>query len=242
MNQPQANWQSRTRIDTGLSHSLDLLSDTYNYNHWIYALCRPWLGTRILEVGAGTGNLTQFMLGAEKLVCIEPEPDYQPKLDQIRATHLNTRVYQVPVQDMPAEEKDFDAAICVNVLEHIEDDTDALKAMAARLRTGGHVVLYVPATPWAYGALDAQLGHFRRYTKPMARKLADECGLQIVLSRYINVIGLFGWWWSGRVRKETLIDPRKARLMDRMVPFISALERIFPVPVGQSLLVVMQRS
>jgi len=238
---PNADWQSRTQLDAGLSHSLDLLADTYNYNHWIYALCRRWLGDRILEVGAGTGNLTQFMLGASKLVCIEPEPDYQAKLQQIQSIHLNTKIYPVPVQDMPAEEKDFDSAICVNVLEHIEDDAKALKSMADRLKSGGHVILYVPATGWAYGALDKQLGHFRRYNKPMARALARACGLEIVRMRYVNLIGLFGWWWSGRIMKETLIDPAKARFMDRLVPFISAAERIIPIPVGQSLLVVFRR-
>lgn len=237
---PSPEWHSRTAIDPGLSHSLDLLADTYNYNHWIYALCRPWLGDRILEVGAGTGNLTQFMLGAKALVCIEPEAEYQPRLEQIRTTHLNTRLYQAPVQDIPADEINFDAAICVNVLEHIEDDGAALGAMARRIRPGGHVVLYVPATGWAYGAMDKQLGHYRRYNKPMARALAQQCGLRIVHMRYVNFVGLFGWWWSGRVKNEALIDPGKARFMDRLVPYLSAIERIVPIPVGQSLLTIYQ--
>lgn len=241
MNIESKSWQSRTRLDAGLSHSLDLLADTYNYNHWIYSLCRPWLGDRILEVGSGIGNLSQFMLGAKELVCIEPEQDYQAKLEDIRTTHLNTRVYQKPVQDIPADEKNFDSVICVNVLEHIEDDAEALGAMASRVRDGGHVILYVPATMWAYGALDKQLGHFRRYSKPMSRELARKCGLKIAHMKYINFVGLFGWWWSGRVRGEALIDPGKAKFMDRLVPFISAAERIFPVPVGQSLLTIFRK-
>jgi SAM-dependent methyltransferase len=235
------SWQSRATLDAGLSHSLDLLADTYNYNHWIYSLCRPWLGTSILEVGAGTGNLTQFMLGARRLVCVEPEAEYQGHLVDIVKPHLNTTLYQLPIQELPERETDFDSALCVNVLEHIEDDRSALRAMAERVHMGGYVVLYVPAVMWAYGALDKELGHFRRYHKSTIRRLASECGLRIAYLRYINFIGLLGWWWSGRIRKESLIDPRKARFMDRLVPVVSALERLVPVPVGQSILAVFQK-
>ena len=242
MNNDNGHWQSRTSLDAGLSHSLDLLADTYNYNHWIYSLCRPWLSEDILEVGAGTGNLTQFMLGARRLVCIEPEQEYQERLESIKKVHLNTSLYQVPVQDIPGDENNFDSVLCVNVLEHIEDDEKALSAMAERLKPGGFVILYVPAINWAYGAMDEQLGHFRRYNKSMVKALASKCSLNIVHIRYVNFVGLFGWWLSGRIQKETLIDPRKARIMDRLVPFISAVERIIPIPVGQSLLTIFQRT
>lgn len=237
-----SNWESRAGIDQGLSHSLDLLSDTYNYNHWIYSLCRSWLGQQILEVGAGIGNLTQFMLGAERLVCIEPETEYQAHLTKLSSTHTNVKYYQVPVDVIPRDEINFDSAVCVNVLEHIEDDRRALIAMASHIRVNGYIVLYVPAVEWAYGNLDKGLGHYRRYTKARIRALVSGLSLSVEKVQYVNLIGLFGWWWSGRVKGEQLIDPAKARLMDRLVPWVAAVERILPIPLGQSLLAVLKKT
>ncbi len=232
---------SRAEKDPGLTHSLDLLSDTYNYNHWIYSLCRPWLGDEVLEVGSGIGNLTQFLLGANRLVCLEPEDVYRPYLSRIAEVHRNVRYYPVPVEDMPADENHFISVLCVNVLEHIKDDEMALRKMAGRLRDGGNVVLYVPAVSWAYGEMDSDLGHWRRYNKRRIREIAEHCGLSVVRMHHVNAIGLFGWWWVGRVRKERLIDPRKARVMDALAPYLSAVERIVPPFLGQSLLAVLRK-
>jgi 2-polyprenyl-3-methyl-5-hydroxy-6-metoxy-1,4-benzoquinol methylase len=238
----ESKWTSRVEVDPGLSHSLDLLSDTYNYNHWIYSLCRPWLGREILEVGAGIGNLTQFLLGAKRVTCVEPEAEYKHALKAIADKHQNVHYYAVPVGDIPDEEGEYDSVLCVNVLEHIEDEKHALEAMAKRIKPGGYVVLYVPAVRWAYGVMDEKLGHFRRYNRRQLRHLAVDCGLQVQKMKYVNFVGLWGWWWCGCIRKEALIDPRKARFMDALVPFVSALERIISPPVGQSILAVFQKT
>jgi SAM-dependent methyltransferase len=238
----QPGWETRTSKDRGLTHSLDLLADTYNYNHWIYYLARPWLGDQILEIGAGVGNLTQFLLNAKRVVCVEPEPDYWGRLNDIAALHRNVTVHTTPLEGIPAGVDRFDSVLCVNVLEHIENDEQALQAMADRLRPGGHVVLYVPATPWAFGKMDTHLGHWRRYNRRRIRSLASACSLSIARLHYVNFVGLLGWWWCGRIRKETLIDPRKARIMDSLVPYLSAFERLIPIPAGQSLLAVLKRN
>ena len=62
----------------------------------------------------------------------------------------------------------FDTVFCVNVLEHIEDDVAALATFKRVVQPGGHVLVWVPAVPAAYGPLDAELGHHRRYTKRVA--------------------------------------------------------------------------
>jgi SAM-dependent methyltransferase len=237
----ESKWTSRVEVDPGLTHSLDLLSDTYNYNHWIYSLCRPWLGNEILEVGAGIGNLTQFLLGAKRVTCVEPEAVYKNALKAITDNHRNVHYFSVPLQEIPPEEHGYDSALCVNVLEHIQDDKQALIAMANRVKVGGHVILYVPAAAWAFGLMDKHLGHYRRYNRRQLKILADACGLQTRRIKYVNFIGVWGWWWCGRVRKDAMIDPRKARFMDSLVPFISAVEKLASPPIGQSILAIYRK-
>lgn len=226
-----------------LSHSLDLLSDTYNYNHWIYSLLRPYVGKKVLEIGSGVGNLSQFFLNCEELTCLEPESEYYTRLLSLGACHRNICVVQgsigtIPDGDLRAQQ--YDTVVCVNVLEHIQDDTSALLGMRATLKDGGTLLLFVPAVQMAYGSLDKNLGHFRRYSKRSVRHLANQAGLSVTNLRYVNALGLLGWWWSGRIKGEQFIDPQKARVMDRLVPYISALERLIPIPVGQSLFAVLQ--
>jgi hypothetical protein len=114
-------------------------------------------------------------------------------------------------------------------------------SMKQLLQEQGHILLYVPAGPWAFGALDTALGHYRRYTKKRLRILAKEVGLQLVACRYINAPGSLGWCWSSRIRKQTTILPAQAQLVDRVVPYLSAFERIFPPLFGQSLFAVFSQ-
>jgi hypothetical protein len=125
------------------------------------------------------------------------------------------------------------------VLEHIRDDVAGLKSMLANLAPGGALLLYVPACPFAFGTLDASLGHYRRYSKRSLRRLAAANGASLRLCRFVNMPGIFGWFWASRVSRDTRIEPRKARFVDRLAPYISAFERIIPPPIGQSLFAVI---
>ena len=228
-----------------LTKSLNLLADTYNYNHWIYSLMRPFLGDVLCEVGAGIGNLTRFFLNARRLVCIEPEPEYWDTLQQLSAIHRNITVARCGIEAFIAgrnSSERFDSVVCVNVLEHIQEQEHALRMMTNLLRPQGVVLLYVPACPWAYGRLDEALGHYRRYSKKQVKHLAHVCRLRLVQCRYVNCIGAFGWWWHSRVRKNAEIKPGPVRSFDRFVPYISALEHFLPLVVGQSLFAVLQQA
>ncbi|MGD9612089.1 MAG: class I SAM-dependent methyltransferase [Kiritimatiellia bacterium] len=227
-----------------LSHSLDLLKDTYNYNHWIYSLLREYLGETICEVGAGTGNLTQFFLPARSVLCIEPESQYGDVLRRLAQVHLNLQVYPGGLEECAGEgtrAAAFTTVVCVNVLEHIEDDAQALEQMKSLLRAEGRLLLYVPAGPWAYGHLDRQLGHFRRYSKGRIRKLATTGGFKLDRCIYVNLAGVFGWFMHSRVLKRDVVSPQSAQFVDRLVPYLSAAERLVRPFVGQSLFAVLRK-
>lgn len=227
-----------------LSHSLDLLKDTYNYNHWVYSLLRKFVGDAVCEVGAGIGNLTQFFLNVNRVLCVEPEAEYCAALRKLAAVHLNLGVFDGGLEECvqaPDKMATFDTVVCVNVLEHIEDDVRALGQMKAMLKDGGRVLLYVPAAAWAYGQLDRQLGHYRRYSRRMVRDLAGSSGMKVEKCTYVNFIGVFGWFLHSRILKREVISPESARFVDHLVPYISALERLLPPLTGQSLFAVLSK-
>jgi SAM-dependent methyltransferase len=229
---------------SSLTHSLDLLKDTYNYNHWIYSLLHPYLGDKILEVGAGTGNILQFMLRRREIVCLESSSEFAESLKQTAAIHNNVRVVNGLIEDMLSlgiEPGHFDNVLCLNVLEHIEDDRNAVSNMLSALSAEGKLLLFVPACQWAYGRLDKEFGHYRRYSRSVLMSTITAAGGLVEKCHYVNFIGVFGWWYSGRIKQDPKIDPAKARTVDRLAPFLSALERIIKPLVGQSLFAVVRK-
>ncbi len=227
--------------DDAISHSLAVLSTVYHYNHWIFDSIRDYLGKTVAEIGSGVGNISQFLLNTEKLVCIEPFGPYHAYLSQRFSRHLNVQVFataieQCPNADVPAGA--FESVVCLNVLEHIEDDAGALAKMRDLLVVGGRVVVLVPAVPRVFGSMDIAMGHIRRYSRRSIVDLFKRSGLVVEKATYMNLPGLLGWWWHGRILKRVQLSPHSTRAFDRIVPFVSALERLIPRPLGQSLVVV----
>ncbi len=221
--------------------SLEVLSDLYNYNHWLFNKVRPFIGETVCEVGCGIGNITQFLLGRTRIVGIEPLAASFRQSESRFKDHLNTSIVNCALEDCPSEAvaaESFDTVLCMNVLEHIADDLGAMRTMRQLCRPGGKVAILVPAHMSIYGELDRSFGHCRRYNKKSLGRLFRSAGLEPTYGRYMNMIGCFGWFWEGRCLGRRQIRTQSARLFNRLVPFIDVVERILPPPFGQSLLMV----
>jgi len=221
--------------------SLEVLSELYNYNHWLFNKVRPFVGETVCEVGCGIGNITQFLLNRRQVVGIEPLAASLRQSTERFRDHLNTRFFNGVLQDCPNETVPagaFDTVLCMNVLEHIEDDVGALNTMRLLCGPHGRVVILVPAHMSIYGELDRAFGHCRRYNHKSLAAVFSKAGLLPTYGRYMNAIGYFGWFWEGRCLRRQQINLQSARLFNRLVPFIDAFERLLPLPFGQSLLMV----
>ncbi len=238
---PVAPVETKDLPPDAVSQSLAIISTLYHYNLWIYDVVRDHLGPTVVEVGAGVGNITQFLLNAERVVCLEPFGPYRDYLTQRFAKHLNVEISPCRIEECPSEDAEpggFHSVVCLNVLEHIDDDVEALRRMGRLLRPDGRAIVLVPALPCLYGQMDRAMGHLRRYTLSSLRRAFHAAGLKPVWGRYMNLPGALGWWWQGRVLKRSQLSASKARLFNRLVPIFSALERLVPVPLGQSVVVV----
>ena len=160
--------------------SLELIAELYNYSHWIFSRIRPFIHGEVCEVGCGSGNITQFLLTQQHVVGIEPEAEIAQLARRRFADHRNVVIERFALEQRPNDKvgaESFDTAICINVLEHIEQDVEALGRMKQLVRPGGRVVIFVPAHMSLYGSLDRALGHCRRYSR---RSLARMFSQQIV--------------------------------------------------------------
>jgi SAM-dependent methyltransferase len=223
---------------------LDALAEARNYYGWISGRFAPYLGARILEVGAGIGTFTEHLLArapSASVLAIEPAENNFPHLARRFASEPRVTPRQGYL-DQAIQPRIADSVVAVNVMEHVEDDGAFLRAAFRALSPGGHVLLFVPALPALFGSLDRAFDHFRRYTRPALRERLEDAGLRPVDLRYMNLPGVAAWWLTGKVLRKTTVSARDARLYDRwVVPWVRAVESRVSPPLGQSLLAIARK-
>lgn len=222
-----------------------LMDRARNYFAWQGRLVKREIGRRVIEVGCGAGNFTGMLLDRDAVVAVDKEPAFVERLQRRYPNRHNLRAFVCDAAspsfaDLAAFRAD--SCVCLNVLEHIHDDRGTLNRMASVLVPGGTIVLLAPAFPSLYGAIDANLGHFRRYNAASVRQLATDAGLRVRKLRYMNAAGFFGWWTNSRIFGREAQSAFQIEVFDRyFVPVISRLESLVPPPFGQSLFAVLQK-
>ena len=133
--------------------TLEVISDADNFNQWMYQTIRPYCKGNILEIGSGIGNISQFFVkdGAE-ITLSDFDSSYFPRLKQKLGEKQNLKgIHQIDFSVKNPEERypdlvgKFDTVFALNVVEHIEDHQQALINANTFLRSGGNVVILVPA-------------------------------------------------------------------------------------------------
>ncbi|HEX8919293.1 MAG TPA: methyltransferase domain-containing protein [Chloroflexota bacterium] len=211
-----------------------------NYNAWIYSQIAPYIGQRILDVGCAIGNITQFYIDRELVVGLDVVTE---ELAVARERFSSNR-FEAHHLDVSSEallqfrDRRLDTAVCLNVLEHVEDDVHALRNMRDTLQPGSRICLLVPVNKWLYGPMDAVDHHFRRYTKRELNAKLAEAGLTIEHQNYFNMLGILAWYLSNKILRQSMAQPGQYTLYDKLVPFLRVVERLAPPPTGLSLVTI----
>ena len=231
-----------------LGNTLEVMEEARRYSRWLFSMAEPHLGTRVLEVGSGTGILTQWVAGKDRVAAVEVEPGYADRLRRRFDRSPNVEVYQGSATDVElmgrAARGGVDSAMSFNVLEHIADDQAVFRVVHDLLPPGGRFVCFVPAHPVLYGALDRTLGHVRRYTRRELTGKLHGAGFAVVECHHVNLLGSVLWLLSGRVLRRAGVPggASSLRLYDRfLTPLTRTLEARMHPPFGQSLLAVGER-
>lgn len=169
---------------------------TPTLDRWQFELLRPYLGRKILEIGAGAGRITALVAEAapqDELWAIEPSPHFFRLLQRRVGGLPKTTLMQTEATALlPDRAAYFDAVYSVHVMEHIENDRQLLEEMLALTRPGGSVIVLVPAVPALFSELDRNIGHHRRYNKKMIRALVRDLPVEIEHLAYNNFLGVLG--------------------------------------------------
>jgi glycosyltransferase involved in cell wall biosynthesis len=224
--------------------ALDALEQAPRFNRWMYDSIRPFLGGRVVELGAGRGNLTRWLKQQRELLGTDYRADYLAEL-QDRWGHLeHLRLAQLDLTQTPdyAVIREFkpDTVVCLNVLEHIADDTAVLRRLHEVLPGGARLVFLVPYNAKLYSQFDRQIGHCRRYGKRELDIKMTDAGFGVERQFYFNKVGVAAWWFGNVLFRQRTLTPGQLRVYNFLTPLFRLLDVLLPT-TGLSTVVVARK-
>jgi SAM-dependent methyltransferase len=225
---------------------LEIFQHATRWKAYYARAIRPFIAGDVLEVGAGLGATSRFLCDGRQRSwsCLEPDAGLHRQLQEsLSARPLASpgRALLGTAASLPADER-FDTILYVDVLEHIEDDRRELTETAARLRTGGHVVVLAPAHQSLYSPFDKTIGHFRRYSK-RSLLAAAPAALQPVAAYYLDAVGMAASLANRLLLRASMPTSGQIRFWDRvLVPASRVVDPILAFRVGKSVIAIWTRS
>ena len=231
---------------TYVGQELDLFAQATRWKSYWSAQVRPFVHGDVLEVGAGVGGTTRYLQGGQERSwhCLEPDPQLAERMKAAAAegSFVTPPEIQVgSIADLPANQN-FDTIVYCDVLEHIEDDRREITLAASRLKPHGHLVVLCPAHQFLFSPFDKAIGHFRRYSTSMYRRLTPP-GLNLVRLSYLDSLGMLLSLANRLILQSG--EPTRSQILfwDRcIVPCSRVLDRLSLGKLGKSVLGVWQSS
>jgi SAM-dependent methyltransferase len=213
------------------------------YRKWEYDLVAPFLGRSVLEIGSGMGHFSEKLVeaGLDRVVLSDPDEGCLEGLRLDYGDRPGVEVISIALPGAVSLAEPVESVVAMNVLEHIEDDAQALRDLAPAVVRGGRIVLWVPAYMQLYGEFDRKVGHFRRYVPETIRSAVERAGLRVGYLRRVNFLGGLAWWLAVRRGGAEQPNPRLVWLYDNIVvPTSRTVEKVVEPPFGQSIVCVAE--
>ncbi len=202
---------------------------------------------RVIDVGCGTGFMVEKMcrLGLEVVGLEVSETLLEFAREKMAASRYSPTLVDKGIESA-SEFAPADLVICLDVIEHIEDDEGALVALKEACRGGANLILTVPALPVLYSARDRKLGHHRRYTKSGLKTKMERAGFVVDECYYWNAIGVPYYGLFGKVLRRDVADNLRQgeesmlkKIVREMVKvWLAAEGRFRRLPFGLTLIAV----
>lgn len=208
-----------------------------NYNAYIRSLFlkhRPPGCDEAVDFGAGFGIISDIMPNELTITCVEIDEDL------VNILALRYKVVR-SLAEIPDNSIKF--LYSSNVLEHIENDAEALTQIFMKLAPGGVACIYVPAFEKLWTSMDTSVGHKRRYRKSSLYHKLSNAGFSILESKYVDSIGFFVTILMKLLRiAPSEVSSRSLRVYDRFIFPISLLaDRISSKFLGKNVFFAVKK-
>jgi 2-polyprenyl-3-methyl-5-hydroxy-6-metoxy-1,4-benzoquinol methylase len=226
---------------------LDVISSATKFNKWLYETVNPFCKGKILEIGSGVGNISDFFIqNKQNIFLSDIRSNYRTILEN-KFNLSSDHVLNIDIAHPDFEKtyssllSTFDSVFALNVVEHIKDDDLAIKNMLSLLKPGGEMTILVPAYQTLYNDIDLSLEHFKRYNKKTLSALMGKHA-PIKKTFYFNATGIMAWWISGKILRHKTIPAGEMRLYNTFVPLFKIIDKMILSRMGLSVVCVIKKS
>jgi len=219
-----------------LVRDLEAIKEMSRYYDWKADLIRPHLGSRVLEIGCGTGLILNRLHGPERILGIDRKAECLAlAAERVRGrpdVALRELDVQVPAfLDLAAD--GFTTALFMNSLELVEDDALALRQVMQVLAPGGTVVVFTWALETPTDDLLRHTYGIRHYRRLALTAKLVEAGFTGITVRYVNFLGVLSWLVRRRWLEGRTMSPAEYRVHDLFTPVARMLDRLTGPPIGR---------
>lgn len=209
------------------------MSRAQRFNNWMAETIAPHIGHNVLEIGAGIGNITRELMGGKRYYASDINPFYLEMLEKFKASQPRLSVTLLDlnsVHEFAMASTKFDTIICLNVIEHLDDDRRAMGHIANLLAPNGKAIILVPRGIWLFGSQDEVLGHQRRYSRKTLQELGSQVGLTAVKLTGFNRISTLPWYINGRLFRKKTFGRFQMTILNLLIPAVKRFDRWLPWP------------
>jgi len=211
----------------------------------MYDTIRPYCYGNVLEIGSGIGNISSFFIqDGFQITLSDIDEHYLKILREKFAGFANVHgIFSLDLQQhgfqnvYKQNENFFDTIYLLNVLEHVEEDNQAVKNCKYLLRKGGTLIILVPAYAWLFSKLDKELNHYRRYTLDQLNHLLTKNQMSVKKQFYFNTLGISAWIYA-KIFGLSLIGGTEMKMFNKMVPIAKIMDRICFSSAGLSAIII----
>lgn len=226
--------------------NLEILSKANNFTRWMFDEIKPFLKGTILEFGSGRGTYSKMIVenfSSNKIILSDIDTKYVEKL-KVQFPQPNISVLKIDLENKIDCDsvRGVDAAFALNVMEHVENDVQAINNIYEMLNPGGRLILLVPAHMFLFNCIDITVDHYRRYNKKLMLDKVSQTKFKVKSLFYFNFLSILGWYWNGSVLKKEILNENALRFFNFLVPALKFIETyILRKKIGLSLVVVLEK-
>ena len=216
--------------------ALEIMSELENYTSYVFTLILQNMHKKnVLDFGSGYGDFCKFLSNKNYIV-----DGYEPNQTAYKMSlNKGFKVFSTYKEITSL----YSSVVSINVLEHIEDDINALSQIKSVMEKDAKLILFLPASMKIWSEMDVEANHFRRYSKEELYNKLNYSGFKIESSQYVDFIG----WLVLIIFKYLKITPKFNKKLiifyDKYVfRFFKNFDFLFKRIVGKNLLVVASQN
>jgi len=225
-----------------IGSELELFAAATNWKAYFSSALAPFIGERVLEIGAGIGSNIPFLHTptVRQWTSVEPDPDLARRIaERITRGELpeSCRVLVGTIESID-ETSQFNTVFYIDVLEHIADDAAELNYAAGHLAPDGNLVVLAPAHQFLFSEFDAAIGHHRRYNAMSLTAVTPRrCRLRTCFM--LDSVGFFASLANRCMLAARMPSTRQIAFWDKvLVPVSRVLDNVTGHKFGKSIVAV----